>query len=244
MIVKLNPMHKGKVQGLCGNYDDKLIDDLVSRGGLASANVLTFGDSWRTDSTCPDSRHVVDICDSNPHRKIWSVKKCSIINGPIFKACHAHVDPTKFYENCVFDACACDSGGDCECLCTAIGAYAQECNRHGVHIYWRNQELCPVQCDGCRSYDPCVSACTKSCDNFHNWAAVVANCPDTCVEGCTCDDEHVMSDDGKHCMKAEECVCKVIDGVAYGHGEKIDSLSDACSSAYCMEGEIHRIGKY
>ena len=32
MIVKLNPMHKGKVMGLCGNYDDKLIDDLVSRG--------------------------------------------------------------------------------------------------------------------------------------------------------------------------------------------------------------------
>lgn len=38
--------------------------------------------------------------------------------------------------------CSCDSGGDCECLCTAIAAYAEECNRRGVYIRWRSQELC------------------------------------------------------------------------------------------------------
>lgn len=37
---------------------------------------------------------------------------------------------------------SCDSGGDCECLCTAIASYAEECNRRGVYIHWRSQELC------------------------------------------------------------------------------------------------------
>lgn len=37
---------------------------------------------------------------------------------------------------------SCDSGGDCECLCTAIAAYAEECNRRGVYTRWRSQELC------------------------------------------------------------------------------------------------------
>lgn len=37
---------------------------------------------------------------------------------------------------------SCDSGGDCECLCTAIAAYAEECSRRGVYIRWRSQELC------------------------------------------------------------------------------------------------------
>ncbi len=48
--------------------------------------------------------------------------------------------PILFYCLCV--CLRCDSGGDCECLCTAIAAYAEECNRRGVYIRWRSQELC------------------------------------------------------------------------------------------------------
>ena len=38
--------------------------------------------------------------------------------------------------------CSCDAGGDCECLCSAIATYADECARHGLHVRWRSQELC------------------------------------------------------------------------------------------------------
>lgn len=44
--------------------------------------------------------------------------------------------------HCLCVCFSCDSGGDCECLCTAIAAYAEECNRRGVYIRWRSQELC------------------------------------------------------------------------------------------------------
>lgn len=53
---------------------------------------------------------------------------------------------TNYYINmnfsCIFDSCACDLGGDCECFCTAVAAYAHQCNIHGVPVKWRNQYTC------------------------------------------------------------------------------------------------------
>lgn len=52
------------------------------------------------------------------------------------------VDPRPYHENCVKDSCACDTGGDCECFCTAVAAYAQACNEAGVCVAWRTPEIC------------------------------------------------------------------------------------------------------
>ena len=46
------------------------------------------------------------------------------------------------YEECVKDTCGCNVGGDCECLCTAVSAYAHACTVAGINIEWRNQGLC------------------------------------------------------------------------------------------------------
>lgn len=46
------------------------------------------------------------------------------------------------FRRCVFDSCACDEGGDCECLCTVFATYAHECNAKGVPLKWRRQDLC------------------------------------------------------------------------------------------------------
>ena len=37
---------------------------------------------------------------------------------------------------------SCTSGGDCECLCTAIANYAAACSRIGIHVEWRSQDVC------------------------------------------------------------------------------------------------------
>lgn len=33
-------------------------------------------------------------------------------------------------------------GGDCECFCTAVAAYAQACNEANVCVAWRTPEIC------------------------------------------------------------------------------------------------------
>lgn len=47
-----------------------------------------------------------------------------------------------YYEACVHDACGCDTGGDCECLCDAVAAYAQACLDKGVCVDWRAPDFC------------------------------------------------------------------------------------------------------
>lgn len=52
------------------------------------------------------------------------------------------VDPEPYFSACVRDACACDTGGDCECFCTAVAAYAEACNEAGVCVAWRTPKIC------------------------------------------------------------------------------------------------------
>ena len=96
----------------------------------------------KVHSYCPRSVQTIHPCLSNPTRRAWAMRQCSVMKSDPFKACHSEVDYQPYYSRCVFDTCGCDNGGDCECLCTAIASYAQECNAHGVPIHWRSNHLC------------------------------------------------------------------------------------------------------
>lgn len=52
------------------------------------------------------------------------------------------VNPSPFYDACVHDACSCDSGGDCDCFCSAVAAYAQECTKAQACVFWRSPDIC------------------------------------------------------------------------------------------------------
>ncbi|NXO00105.1 MUC2 protein, partial [Rhinopomastus cyanomelas] len=147
LFIKLTPAYKGKVCGLCGNFDDKASNDFTTRSGLQETNALKFGNSWKQSSMCPDVTLEIKPCDIKPHRKSWAEKECSIIKSEVFKVCHSKVDPSPFYEACVHDACSCDSGGDCECFCSAVAAYAQECTKAEACVFWRTPDICPIFCD-------------------------------------------------------------------------------------------------
>jgi len=67
-----------------------------------------------------------------------------------------------FYIECLYDACqyvililfifclnhkpnfdfSCDTGGDCECLCTSLSAFAEKCQSINVPVKWRTQDKC------------------------------------------------------------------------------------------------------
>lgn len=52
------------------------------------------------------------------------------------------MDQTGYYDACVKDTCACNAGGDCECFCSAVAAYAAACNEAGACIRWRTPTIC------------------------------------------------------------------------------------------------------
>lgn len=111
-------------------------------GGISEVSPKLFGDSWRLQPYCPPAAEVVDACSLRPERRSWAVKKCGVLKSEAFAKCHSEVPVETYLEKCVYDACACDQGGDCECLCTALAAYAQECNMRGIPVHWRSKELC------------------------------------------------------------------------------------------------------
>uniref|UniRef100_A0A8C5NQG3 VWFD domain-containing protein n=1 Tax=Junco hyemalis TaxID=40217 RepID=A0A8C5NQG3_JUNHY len=142
IFIKLSPSFQDQVCGLCGNYDGNGNNDFTTRSQSVVGNVLEFANSWKVSSSCPNANRTQDPCTANPYRKAWAQKQCSIITSEVFAKCHSQVEPNEYYQACVDDACACDTGGDCECFCTAVAAYAQACNELDICISWRTPSIC------------------------------------------------------------------------------------------------------
>ncbi|XP_052666588.1 mucin-5AC [Harpia harpyja] len=211
IFIKLSPSFQGHVCGLCGNYDGNGNNDFTTRSQSVVGNVLEFANSWKVSSNCPNANRTKDPCTVNPYRKAWAQKQCSIITSKEFTKCHSQVEPNEYYQACVDDACACDTGGDCECFCTAVAAYAQACNELDICISWRTPSICPLFCDyynpqgECEwHYKPCGAPCMKTCNNpsgnclheLRGLEGCYPHCPKnkpyfdeetmTCVSNCGC----------------------------------------------------------
>uniref|UniRef100_A0A452R575 Mucin 5AC, oligomeric mucus/gel-forming n=1 Tax=Ursus americanus TaxID=9643 RepID=A0A452R575_URSAM len=248
IFLKLSPEFKGRVCGLCGNFDDNAGNDFTTRSRSVVGSALEFGNSWKFSPSCPDAPAPRDPCTANPYRKSWAQKQCSIINSATFAACHAHVEPAKYYAACVGDACACDSGGDCECFCTAVAAYAQACHDVGVCVSWRTPDICPLFCDyynpegQCEwHYQPCGAPCMRTCRNpggrcLHDLRG---------LEGCypKCPHEAPIFDEDKmQCVATcptppPPLPCRV-QGKSYRPGTAVPSDKN-CHSCVCTESGVH-----
>ncbi|XP_064455887.1 hemocytin-like isoform X2 [Ornithodoros turicata] len=250
LSVQVQPSWAGKVKGLCGNYNENQMDDFQTpSGGISEGDVRNFGDSWKVQEFCPATREVTDSCQQHPHRMTWAVQKCEVLRSELFEPCHSAVAIEPYYQRCVQDVCNCDSGGDCECLCTNVAAYAHECSAQGVPIKWRSQELCPIQCNGeCSEYDACVPACPpKTCEMLAASSQVKEICDEeTCFEGCLpkpCPTGMVYNNERElKCVPVSQCKvpCKEIYGAVYYEGDRItdERVAEPCESCYCQQNSI------
>uniref|UniRef100_A0A8C5NZJ2 Mucin-2 n=1 Tax=Jaculus jaculus TaxID=51337 RepID=A0A8C5NZJ2_JACJA len=145
--IKIRRTTQDALCGLCGNYNKNMKDDFETRSKYVASSELEFVNSWKENPLCGDASYVADPCSLNTFRRSWAERKCSIINSQTFAACHSKVYHLPYYEACVRDTCGCDMGGDCECLCDAVAAYAKACLDKGVCVDWRSPDFCPIYCD-------------------------------------------------------------------------------------------------
>ncbi|XP_068115904.1 mucin-2-like [Hyperolius riggenbachi] len=244
IYIKLDPSFQGKVCGLCGNYDGNFVNDYTTRSLAVVSDVMEFANSWKLSPSCLDAVPLADTCSSNPYRKAWSQKQCSVITGDKFSACHSLISPLKYYDSCVNDACACDTGGDCECFCTAVAAYAQACSEAGACVTWRTPDLCPIFCDFYNQksdqcawhYKACglsyTSQCMKTCRNpsgtcYHNLAGLEGCYPDCSPETPYFDEDQMA------CVNT--CPCYSINGTVYNIGDNMPRNTDEniCTTCKC-----------
>ncbi|XP_069919815.1 mucin-5AC isoform X2 [Oryctolagus cuniculus] len=247
LFLRLSPEFKGRVCGLCGNFDDNAMNDFTTRSQSVVGDALEFGNSWKFSPSCPDAPAPRDSCAANPYRKSWAQKQCSIVHSATFAACHAHVEPAEYYEACVQDACACDSGGDCECFCTAVAAYAQACHEVGVCVSWRSPDVCPLFCDfynpegQCEwHYQPCGAPCMRTCRNpsgecLHNVPGL-EGCYPKCPSTAPIFDEDEMKCVATCPLPPPAPRCHV-HGKSYRPGATVPS-DENCHSCVCTESGV------
>ncbi|XP_043438276.1 mucin-2 [Prionailurus bengalensis] len=238
VFIKLAPSYEGTVCGLCGNFDRRSSNDFTTRDHMVVDSELDFGNSWKAAPTCPDVSFTPEPCALRPHRLSWAMKQCSIIKSRVFAVCHSKVDPKPFYEACVHDSCSCDTGGDCECFCSAVASYAQACTKEGACVFWRTPDLCPIFCDyynppdECEwHYEPCGNRSFETCRTVNG---IHSNISVSYLEGCypRCPkDRPIYDEDNKKCVTADQCGCYVED-TRYPPGASVPSDKD-CQSCMC-----------
>uniref|UniRef100_A0A8C5TC27 Otogelin like n=1 Tax=Malurus cyaneus samueli TaxID=2593467 RepID=A0A8C5TC27_9PASS len=141
MHIKVGPRWKGKLAGLCGNFDKYTSNDLTTSNNMEVRNAQVFGDSWVLGQ-CKSPNETLRPCEVHQSKFPYAKKECSILYSDLFAPCRNVIDVTSFIKNCHTDTCNCNLGGDCECLCTSIAAYAHKCCQQGVAIHWRSPLLC------------------------------------------------------------------------------------------------------
>ncbi|XP_075945885.1 mucin-2-like [Anarhichas minor] len=224
LMIKLKPTFKGKVCGLCGNYDGNIKNDFTTRNKEVVVEALDFGNSWKVSPTCPNAKTHKNPCSLYSHRQAWALKHCSIINSIAFAGCHSKVDPKNYYDTCVKDTCSCNTGGDCECFCSAVAAYAAACNEAGACVKWRTPTICPLFCDfynpdgECEwHYEPCGKPCMKTCSNpsgaCYNHIPALEGCYPNCPP-----ERSYLEEDTMQCVSQENCGCYDNEGKHYKEG--------------------------
>ncbi|XP_057692652.1 otogelin-like protein isoform X4 [Corythoichthys intestinalis] len=144
--IRAGPRWKGLLGGLCGNFDSVTVNDMTTSSNMEVNNAQTFGDSWALGQ-CQSEYVVERPCEADLGRQPYAKRECALLYSDVFSSCHNVVDVAWFYRNCLTDTCNCDRGGDCECLCTSIAAYAHKCCQHGITVHWRSPSVCPQDCE-------------------------------------------------------------------------------------------------
>ncbi|XP_035695746.1 uncharacterized protein LOC118429374 [Branchiostoma floridae] len=226
--IKAPASYKGKLSGMCGNYNGQPNDDNLMPGGQVASTSLLYGNSWIApdDDTCPDTRPQ-DNFDSNDIRpadrqRYLHPSKCGLLkaaNGP-FRSCNSIVSPTEFVETCVFDMAA--YRGDQLVLCQNLQAYADACvSAGGKPQQWRRRGFCAVPCPPHSHYSQCATPCPRTCAD-----SGPRPCTKNCVESCVCDNGYVLS--GAHCVPLSSCGCSK-DGNLYEKNEVWKSGNEICT---------------
>ena len=160
VYVEVSNSYRGKLSGLCGDFNGERKDEFKTPNNELVENVLTFGNSWKVDHNCPDVTSVVEHpCKTTSERAIKIKEQCSSLSKAPFSKCNRLLDPISsgHIADCKFDVCACNDPETC--LCQSLASYEDECNDLGVEIKWQDLKRFSI----CRKYNDKISGVRNPC---------------------------------------------------------------------------------
>ncbi|XP_073337244.1 mucin-6 [Pagrus major] len=208
ITIELHEGWRNKVCGLCGNFDSNEMNDLKISGSAVASSPLAFGNSWKAATLpCSDVTTEKFPCEHNSYCSAWAERRCMILRGDTFKACHFKVDPEPYYHACVQESCSCEFEGKFLGFCTAVAAYAEACSDQDVCVNWRTPDLCPVYCDYYNEQGQCswhYEACGKmpTCGEGNYLPHKLEGCYPRCPKEAPYYDENTGE-----CTELRNCTC-------------------------------------
>ncbi|NXY78980.1 FCGBP protein, partial [Glareola pratincola] len=197
------------VCGLCGNADGDPQDDFALPDGQQVADPIQFADSWKVADVpgcgagCTEG---CKVCTEAEKRAYRGDKHCGLLvkqRGP-FAACHSTVDPTPYFDDCLFDTCLYE--GHQETVCRSLSAYVTACQSRGVRIKpWRTFAFCSPVCPPNQHYELCGPSCPATCRGQEAAEECEDEAKSSCAEGCFCDQGFLLS--GDRCVPLSRCGC-------------------------------------
>ncbi|XP_055225343.1 IgGFc-binding protein [Gorilla gorilla gorilla] len=207
LLMSIPSPFRGRLCGLCGNFNGNWSDDFVLPNGSAASSVETFGAAWRAPGSskgcgegcgpqgCP-------VCLAEETAPYESNEACGQLRNPQgpFATCQAVLSPSEYFRQCIYDLCA--QKGDKAFLCRSLAAYTAACQAAGVAVKpWRTDSFCPLQCPAHSHYSICTRTCQGSCAALSG----LTGCTTRCFEGCECDDRFLLSQGV--CIPVQDCGC-------------------------------------
>nr|XP_039250828.1 von Willebrand factor-like [Styela clava] len=114
--------YAGKIRGLAGNYNGNAADDFITPQNILEETASSFGNSWKLSAQCADIPIEDTLpCQINNQKLTYAEEMCGRLKDHVsFKPCHGDIDPTQYYENCLYDVCECVTETEGDCLCKAL----------------------------------------------------------------------------------------------------------------------------
>ncbi|XP_066531571.1 IgGFc-binding protein-like [Hoplias malabaricus] len=213
LVIKIPDTFKGKMCGMCGNFNGKKDDDHITATDSGANNIgAELGKRWRVpglkeDAYCTDGcTGQCDGCKNEPWYDLIQAKAfCAFVSilahGPL-RDCNTLIDTDVFYNNCLLDYCM--GKGYKNFLCRTAQTYTDACQRDNIKVYdWRGLLRCPKpQCTENSHFESSASPCPATCEN--------PTAPDACkakygIQACVCDKDYFRS--GNKCVPKSQCGC-------------------------------------
>ena len=137
--VTVSTSWRGRLCGLCGNYNGDPNDDFITPNGYREFSANAFGLSWvwnnGTHNTCAGTV-APNPCPDDVMTE--GELQCSVLRGYLFSACNNLVNPNTFIESCIYDYCNSDETMRERLYSSNLATYASACARNGVVLTaWR-----------------------------------------------------------------------------------------------------------
>ena len=141
VTVTVSTSWRGRLCGLCGNYNDDPNDDFQTPDGSIAASPNAFGFSWALDTNRQDTCNGTIPNEPCPlHLMIEAQTRCGELRETYFNICHAILSPNSFIDSCIYDYCYSNEADREYFYYNSLATYASACATTGVVLPpdWQN----------------------------------------------------------------------------------------------------------